>query len=158
MNDRRADLRGVSFDDGARRIRDRRENERHSALRDAGFLERDLLDRLAENLGVIVADGGDRCDDRLDDVRSIETSAEANFDHGDVDAFLREVEECQCEQRFVKRRPAVARGRALDRRHHFVEQRGEAFARYRAAVDARALGHRVQVRLGVQTGPSAPTL
>ena len=62
------------------------------ALGDAGLLARDRFERLAEHVGVIVADRRDRRNDGLQDVRAVEPAAEPDLDHGDVDALAREVQ------------------------------------------------------------------
>ena len=47
----------------------------------------------------------------------------------DVHPLPREVQKRKCQQRLVIRRPPVTRRRALDSRHHRIEQCGEAFGR-----------------------------
>ena len=106
-----------------RRARDagRAGHERHAALRDPGLVRRDLFDRLAEDIGMVEADVRDDRDDRRDEVRAVEQPADADFDHGDVDARAREVEKREREQRLVIRGSReLARGR-VDRGHHLGE-------------------------------------
>ena len=57
-----------------------------AALEDAGLLERDRLERVAEDRLVIERDAGDYRDRRGDRVRRVEPAAEPDLEHGDVDA------------------------------------------------------------------------
>ena len=59
------------------------------ALEDAGLLERDRRERVAEDRLVIERDAGDDRDRRVDDVRRVEPAAEPDLEHRDVDAARR---------------------------------------------------------------------
>lgn len=62
---------------------------RCAAFHDAGLLGGDQLDGITEEVHVIEADGRDAArDGRLDDVRRIVQTSDANFENADVDLTL----------------------------------------------------------------------
>ena len=69
------------------------DENRDALLDDAGLLGGDLLQRVAQQRGVLQPDVGDDAQDRDDDVRGVEPSPESCFDHGHLDVALREVVE-----------------------------------------------------------------
>ena len=56
---------------------------------DAGLFAGDLGDGVAEVVLVVEGDVGDDGEEGVDDVGGVETAAEAYFEDGDVDRFLR---------------------------------------------------------------------
>src|SRR5262245_32934094 len=80
---------------------------RPACLDDARFLEGDFRQRVAEHLHVIEADAGDNRDERLADVGRIETPAEANLDHGEIDLAANEVKEAEGGADFEERQLAL---------------------------------------------------
>ncbi len=90
-----------------------RQHDDRAGLRDGELLARDLLARVAEDVGVLEADVREQDDGGIDDVRRVEPAAESRFHDGGIDASLREVRERGGRQRLELR--GVRRfGRAAD--------------------------------------------
>jgi len=68
-------------------------DQRAVGAQDAGFFTRDLGDGRAQVFLVVERDVGDDGEDGLDDVGGVETPAQADFEDGDIDLALGEVEE-----------------------------------------------------------------
>ena len=62
-------------------------------LDDAGLLDGDLLEGVAEELGVVETDIGDDRQQGGDDIGAVEPAAHADLDDGDVDLFLGKIVE-----------------------------------------------------------------
>src|SRR5262249_13055588 len=116
-------------------------------LDDPRLLPRDLLDRVAEDLGVIQADRGDDRHQRREDVGAIEPAAEADLDHGDVDLAFGEVEESE-RRRHLEEGAVAAFGESFDP----VERLLEPALVGPLADDADALTEVDQMRRGVEAG------
>src|SRR5437868_4457808 len=67
---------------------------RNARLKDSRLLSRDQLQGLAEPRLMIVIDGRDHGELRHDDIRRVQTSAETNFHHRDLDVRLSEKNKC----------------------------------------------------------------
>ena len=161
--------RRPTVDAVARRVRDRRESssarrararprsmaaaasgssapddDRHARLDDAGLLERDLAQRRAEILLVVEGDRRDRRRRSGDsDVGRVEPAAEADLEHGDVDAGAPEQLERDRGRHLEERRLHVERAVArAARRSRRARRRSAATERVRAdrlAVDDEPL-------------------
>ena len=81
FDDRRAGVLRDVQDDGSGIRRQRPDDHRHAGLDDAGFLKRDLAQGVAEMTLVVERDGGDRRDCRVNHIRRVEASAQADFHH-----------------------------------------------------------------------------
>ena len=94
------------------------QHDGRAGLRDRELLARDLLARVAEDVGVLEADVRQQDDARVDDVRRVEPAAESGLDDGGVDTALGEVRERGRGQRLELRRvrrSAAGRTRATAR-------------------------------------------
>src|SRR3954469_25175397 len=74
------------------------------------LLARDLLERVAEYLGVLERNIGEQNDLRADDVRRVEPTPEAGFDDGHLDVSVGEVEKRGRCQHLELRGPDLLRG------------------------------------------------
>jgi hypothetical protein len=79
------------------------------------LLFRDLLDRVAEYLGVLERDVREQDDLGLDDVGCVEPSPQPGLDDGDVDLSVAELRQRGGGQRLELRRAELLRGRANPR-------------------------------------------
>ena len=147
--ERRADLRADALNHGAPWLA-RIANEGNAGLGDAGLVARDLLERLAQDIGMVEADVGDDRNIRRDEVRPVERTADADLDHGDVDLRDLEGNKREREQGLVVRRPPHLARRRFDCRAHRFQHAGELFFGERPPVDARTFRHRGEMRFGVQ--------
>ena len=96
------------------------------------------------------------CDCRVDDVGGVPAAAHADLDDADVDGRVGERAEGHRRQQ-LEERDALGGLRIdeLDVRDDLVVGLDEDLGGHRLAVDADALGHRLQVRRGVATGAQA---
>jgi hypothetical protein len=83
----------LPFEDRLHLRRQRAGVDRGVVSEDGELLGRDLLERVAEPLGVVEADRREDGQLRRDHVRRVEAAAEAGLDHGDLDARLGEGDE-----------------------------------------------------------------
>lgn len=114
---------------------------------DARFLAGDRGQSVAEELLVVVVDGGDDAEDGIDDVGGVQPAAEAGFKDGVVHFVLREEEEGHGGDGFKVRRLLVERDGA-----DLVECLGELVLRDGPAVDADAFGGLGEVGRSVEAG------
>jgi len=142
----RAGVMAYTLDDRHRLGFLRRADQRHAGLDDAGLLERDERQRMAQQLDMVVAQAGDARDRRVNDVGRIQPAAQPHFEHGPFDALLRKVLECQ-RGHYLERRDARRR---LDDGLAALQQVDQLGLRHQPAVQADALAKGVQVRGGVQ--------
>ena len=88
---RRIEPRRLPLDHGERIARLRGDDGRRLPLENAGFFRRDLLDRVAEKIGVIDRnardDGGERM---IDHIGRVQPAAEADFEQQHVGRMTRE--------------------------------------------------------------------
>ena len=66
-------------------------DNRHAGLDDPGLFASDLIQFASQESGVVAADAGDDRDEWLAEVCGIESSSEADFEHGPFDAIVSEV-------------------------------------------------------------------
>ena len=83
----------------------------------------------------------------------VESPAEADFDHRNIDTGLGQPAERDRRQQFELRRLAVAPGDAIGQRQHLAGDAGEGLRINRHAIDLESLAIRDQVRLGSRAGP-----
>ena len=82
---------GFAFKDGARLLMGLADDNGYSSFYDAGFLRGYLGQCVAQELGMVEADIGDDGNQRGDDVRAVQPSAQAYLDDSDVDVHVTEV-------------------------------------------------------------------
>ena len=128
------------------------QHDGHAGLHNPRLFQRDLLDRVAEELHVIHAHLGDDADRRGDDIRRVEPPAEADLDHRDIDLFLREAAKRERRAQFELGDLHAVLLAGLHRGPYTFHQRGQLIARNRFAVDADALVVYLDIRRGIQPG------
>ena len=93
-------------------VRPVREDDGRAGLRDGELLGRDLLEGVAEHVGVLEPDVRQQDDARAKHVRRVVPAAETRLDHCDVDGGVREGCERGRGDRFELRRAELLRGGA----------------------------------------------
>jgi hypothetical protein len=91
------------------------DDDRDTWLDDARLLARDIAQRGAQMLLVVVRDGRDTGHERCHEVRGIEAPAQADLQHGDVDARLRKQPERRRSRHFEVGRMDVETSAPLKR-------------------------------------------
>ena len=114
-----------------------------AGAQDAGLLARDRVERRAQHLDVIERDAGHDREHRLGGIGGVETAAQTDLHHGDVDGLLGEVPVGGHGERFEVGR-GVAQRLASDRDHP-LELGGELVTRDDAAADPDALGNLLEM-------------
>ena len=89
------------------------ENCSNAFFNDAGFRLCDVLNRVAEVIGVINADWRDHADDRLHHVRRIPFATKSNFHDRDINRSVCENCECQTGEHFEVRHRRTTLGHAF---------------------------------------------
>ena len=139
-------------DDVARLGGHRTDDDGDAAPDDAGFLRGNRGERVAEILLVIEIDRGDGRRDGLHDVRRVEASAEADFEHRDIHARAPEDLEgdrCGHLEEGRRRFERSFREQVVDQPPHVFDQFDEHGRVDRRAVDRKALFEADEVRRGV---------
>src|SRR5947209_8476469 len=72
-----------------------------SWLDNTSLLGGNLGQRVPKDLHMIVANGGDDRDERLDHIGSVQASSQANFQHSMINMLATEIEEGQCRSDFI---------------------------------------------------------
>ena len=143
-----APLGGKMLDHVAGIRRQHAADDRPAGFENAGLLEGNPGKRITEDFRVVETDAGDDREERLADVGGVEPSAEAHFDHGEIDAAAHEVQEAKSSGQLEKGRlQRVGKGVA-----NLGEQGREFVARNRHAVDLDPFFDGAQVGRGEQAG------
>jgi hypothetical protein len=98
--------------DGLQPLAGHPRHERAVVRGDVGLVVSDLLDRVADQVGVLQRDAGHGARDRVDDARRVEPPADADLQHRDVGVLPVELPERQGRHHLEERR-RVAGGRAF---------------------------------------------
>jgi hypothetical protein len=133
-----------------------RQHRGRAGLDDTGLLPRDLLQRVAEQPGVIDRDRGDDRHHAVGDVGAVEPAAHADLEHDHVDRRVGEDREGHPGQHLEEghrgRVPFVHQPHV---REDLLVRRYEPLGVNRRAVDTDPLPDRHQVRAGEPAGPQA---
>ena len=129
----------MALDDGQRVARLAHHDRRHPALEDTGLLSGNLLDRVAEEFGVVQGEARDHARERtLHDIGGVEPPAEPDFEQENIGPMPREQQKRRrrLDLKHGDRRVAVRAFAFDERAGKFIV--GDQFAAVRAA-DPEAL-------------------
>ena len=144
--DRASQFAGAGENDAERSRLSLADDGRHGFLENAGLFEGDLLQGVAEVLGVLTIDVGDGGGYRRDDVGGVEAPAQSHLDQCQIDfVLLKQVKSNRRGQLEIGRRRRHLLGDALEIRQRRVQRR----VFNRTGVDEEALANIDDMGAGV---------
>ena len=126
------------------------DDEGHAGLGDPRLLAGNQLESVAQILHVVASDLGYSAHQRADHVGAVESSAEPDLDHRDLDSPCRKVRKGESRRGLEEGRLPFQNGRQEPAGPH-----GHRFFRDGNTIDLNSLPERDQMRRGIQAHPPA---